>query len=63
MTHIDNDNEEQDWRNLCERASRETDPEKLMELVYQIDRALERREQRLREARNGKSNSTVSSES
>jgi len=63
MTHIDNDNEEQDWRNLCERASRETDPDKLMELVYQIDRALERREQRLREARNGKSNSTVSSES
>ena len=44
MTHIDNDNEEQDWRNLCERASRETDPDKLMELVYQIDRALERRE-------------------
>ena len=63
MTHIDKDNEEQDWRNLCERASRETDPDKLMELVYQIDRALERREQRLREARNGKSNSTVSSES
>ena len=61
MTQIEN--EEQDWRDLCERASRETDPDKLMELVYQIDRALERREQRLREARNGKSHSTVSSES
>ena len=61
MTQIEN--EEQDWRDLCERASRETDPDKLMELVYQIDRALQRREQRLREARNGKSNRTVSSES
>ncbi len=61
MTGMNNDeNEDQAWRDLCERASRERDPDKLMELVYQIDRTLERREQRLRKAGAGK-NSTVQS--
>jgi hypothetical protein len=42
--------EEQDWRELCERASRETDPKTLLLLIDQINCALERREQRLRQA-------------
>jgi hypothetical protein len=34
----------QDWRALSEAASREQDPQKLMELVEQLNRALLRRE-------------------
>ncbi|HKW18203.1 MAG TPA: hypothetical protein VJO35_11915 [Terriglobales bacterium] len=34
----------QDWRALSEAASREQDPEKLMELVEQLNRALLNRE-------------------
>ncbi|HZQ18798.1 MAG TPA: hypothetical protein VFA90_08755 [Terriglobales bacterium] len=34
----------QDWRELSEAASREQDPEKLMELVEQLNRALLNRE-------------------
>ena len=34
----------QDWRALSEAASREQDPEKLMELVDQLNRALLQRE-------------------
>jgi hypothetical protein len=34
----------QDWRALSEAASREQDPEKLMELVEQLNRALLHRE-------------------
>jgi len=30
-----------DWRVLCELASKETDPEKLVDLVIQVNRALE----------------------
>jgi hypothetical protein len=33
-----------DWRELCERASKEMDPEKLMELVRQVNDALEERD-------------------
>jgi len=32
-----------DWRSLCELASKEKDPKKLMELVSKISRALEER--------------------
>ncbi|HEY7351311.1 MAG TPA: hypothetical protein VH596_00965 [Terriglobales bacterium] len=34
----------QDWRVLSEAASREQDPEKLMQLIEQLNRALLRRE-------------------
>lgn len=37
----------QDWRALSEAASREQDPEKLMELVEQLNRALLYREQQM----------------
>ena len=32
-----------DWRKLCELASKETDPERLYELVQQLNNALETR--------------------
>ena len=54
--NADDADEEQNWRELCERASKETDPETLMTLVDQINRALERREHRLRQTREGTSN-------
>ncbi|HZR67271.1 MAG TPA: hypothetical protein VFA85_19185 [Terriglobales bacterium] len=38
----------QDWRALSEAASREQDPEKLMELVDQLNRALLQRELQVR---------------
>jgi hypothetical protein len=43
--------EEQDWRELCERASRETDPEALLVLVEQINQTLERQQERMRQVR------------
>ena len=36
--------ETQDWRALSEAASREQDPEKLIQLVEELNRALLRRE-------------------
>jgi len=38
----------QDWRELSKAASREQDPEKLMKLVEELNRALLRREQEFR---------------
>jgi hypothetical protein len=38
-----------DWRELSEAASREQDPKKLLELVEQLDKALEERENTLKE--------------
>lgn len=43
------DLESKDWRELSEAASREQDPQKLMELIRALNEALERRE---REQRN-----------
>ena len=40
----------QDWRALSEAASREQDPEKLMELVDQLNRALLNRELQIKRA-------------
>jgi len=39
-----------DWRTLCELAAKENDPQKLFQLIVQINRTLEenRRSQRLR---------------
>jgi hypothetical protein len=36
------------WKNLCEQASIEQDPEKLLQLVQEINRALEERQLRIR---------------
>lgn len=36
----------QDWRALCELASRELDPEKLVDLVTKINKALEDSQQK-----------------
>jgi hypothetical protein len=38
------------WMELCEQASVEQDPERLMELIREIHRLLEDKEQRLRQA-------------
>jgi hypothetical protein len=35
------------WMHLCEQAALEQDPEKLMELVSEINRLLEEKEKRL----------------
>lgn len=43
--------ESQDWRALSEAASREQDPEKLMQLVEQLNRALLRREMEMKARR------------
>ncbi len=37
------------WMHLCEAAALEQDPEKLMELVSEINRLLEEKEKRLLE--------------
>jgi len=39
---------ENNWRELCEQITKESDPEKLMELVEQLNQALEAREEELR---------------
>jgi hypothetical protein len=39
------------WRTLCELAAEEQDPQRLMELVEQINRMLEEKEKRLEEQR------------
>ena len=39
------------WKELCELAAREQNPERLMELVAEINRLLEQKEQRLIGAR------------
>lgn len=41
----------QEWLHLCELASKEQDPEKLMVLVREITRLLEEREERLKARR------------
>jgi len=43
-----------DWRELSEAASREQDPKKLLELVEQLDKALEERENTLKERKEKK---------
>jgi hypothetical protein len=38
------------WQELCERAATEQDPKKLIELVEEIDRLLEAKQNRLNNA-------------
>ena len=40
------------WEELCELAEQEQNPERLMELVVEINRLLEQKDQRLIAARN-----------
>ncbi len=39
---------DQEWRELCERASKEMDPDKLMDIIKRLNDVLERRERQLR---------------
>jgi hypothetical protein len=43
--------DKEQWHKLCERAAYEQDPDKLLELVSEINRLLEEKEQRLAIAR------------
>jgi hypothetical protein len=45
---------ENNWRELCEQIMKENDPEKLMDLVEQLNQALETREEELRNIARGK---------
>jgi hypothetical protein len=40
-----NRDQRKDWRELCKQAANEQDPEKLMALVVEINRALDERDQ------------------
>ena len=42
----ENDNESHDWKHLAEAARDETDPKKLMELIEQLNRALDEARER-----------------
>ena len=39
------------WRSLCEQAAVEQDPERLLELIREINQLLEAKERRLKEDR------------
>jgi len=39
------------WRKLCEEAEKERDPQRLMELIDEINRLLELKEKRLQQER------------
>jgi hypothetical protein len=51
------------WQRLCEQAALEQDHDKLLKLIEQINRLLEQKEQRLREARKTDKESSNSVES
>ena len=42
------DENREEWMELCERAAKEQDPEKLMLLIAQINRLLEAKERMLK---------------
>ena len=44
------------WMHLCEQAAIEQDPQKLMELINEINRILEEKERRLKQTPEWKSN-------
>ncbi len=46
---------EERWRKLCEQAAAETDPDRLMELIAEINKLLEEREARMRSLQSQKS--------
>ena len=51
----------QEWMRLCELASKEQNPEKLMELVREITRLLEERETVLKAKKSTSESSALSS--
>ncbi|HEX6821783.1 MAG TPA: hypothetical protein VF123_06985 [Candidatus Sulfotelmatobacter sp.] len=50
----------QEWMRLCELASKEQDPEKLMELVREITRLLEERETMIKAKKSTSESSALS---
>jgi hypothetical protein len=52
--------QKQEWMRLCEVASKEQDPEKLMELVREITRLLEERETAIKAKRTTSDSGAVS---
>lgn len=46
MTNLTNDNAER-WMQLCQEAGGEQDPDKLLQLVQEINQLLAKKEQRL----------------
>ena len=52
--------QKQEWMRLCELASKEQDPEKLMELVREITRLLEQREAALKAKKSTSESSALS---
>jgi len=42
---------DEEWRDLCEKASKELDPDKLLKLIERINQDFEKREKQLRERR------------
>ena len=50
------DRKKEEWLQLCEQAVNEQDPQKLMALIAEINRLLEVKEQRLKEAPNPRLN-------
>jgi hypothetical protein len=49
----------QEWMRLCELASKEQDPEKLMELVREITRLLEQREMAIKAKKSTSESSAI----
>lgn len=47
------------WRKLCEEAAIEQDPERLLQLAQEITRLLDEKEQRLKNTRQGSSQSAA----
>jgi hypothetical protein len=52
--------QKQEWMRLCEVASKEQDPEKLMELVREITRLLEERETAIKAKRTTSDSGAIS---
>jgi hypothetical protein len=52
--------QKQEWMRLCQLASKEQDPEKLMELVREITRLLEERETAIKAKRTTSDSGAVS---
>ena len=55
-----NSEHKQEWMRLCELASKEQDPEKLMELVREITRLLEQREAAIKAKKSTSESSAIS---
>jgi hypothetical protein len=52
-------NDKEKWMELCAQAAVEQDPEKMLDLVREINRLLEEKEERLNGARRGNATSVA----